>query len=104
METTDGVTSGNRFGIHPSSTELDEVRLDAQFPVLERKSAPVRLSAHALIVPDCWLLPATATEVARTAPPIKVAMYLPEFERVIVMRFILPNFAENFLPENFENF
>jgi hypothetical protein len=64
----------------------------------------VRLSAHALIDPDCWLLPATATEVARTAPPIKVAMYLLEFEKVIFMRFILPNFAENFLPENFENF
>jgi len=31
-------------------------------------------------------------------------MYLPELERVIFMRFILPNFAENFLPENFENF
>jgi hypothetical protein len=52
------------------------VRLVEQVPVDERKSAPVRLSAHAVITEDGAVVAAVATPPAMIAPARNALMIL----------------------------
>jgi hypothetical protein len=70
------------------------VRPLVQVPVLEMKSAPVRLSAHALNAPVGCVIAAVAIDPAVTAPTTKAATILPESEIRIFMSQIMPNFLE----------
>jgi hypothetical protein len=68
-------------------------------PVLEMKSAPVRLSAHAFTAPVGCVIAAVAIEPAVTAPAMNAAATLLRSENVIFIRLIMPNFPEDFLLE-----
>jgi hypothetical protein len=68
------------------------VRLEEHVPLVDKKSAWVRLSAHALSVPVEELVAAVAIDPARAAPAIKLPITLTCF-----MGEILPQLSENFL-------
>ena len=93
IDTTEGVTSDAIalvfMPLPPISTN---VRLEEHVPVVDRKSACVRLSAHAFKVPDEEFVAAVAIEPARAAPAIKAAITLTLF-----MGKILPQLPESFL-------
>jgi hypothetical protein len=77
METTDGVTrDAIALAFIPVPPISTKVRPVAQLPVVERKRACVRLSAHALIEPDEDVVAAVAIEPATAAPAIKAAITL----------------------------
>jgi hypothetical protein len=78
------------------------VRPLEQVPVLERKSAPVRLSAHAFTAPVGCVMAAVAIEPAATAPAMNAAATLLRSEKVIFIRLIMPNFPEYFLLDTSE--
>jgi hypothetical protein len=75
--------------VPPISTN---VRLEEHVPVVERKSAWVRLSAHALSVPVGEVIAAVATEPASAAPAMNAPITLMFF-----ICKILPYFPESFL-------
>jgi hypothetical protein len=72
------------------------VRLDAQVPVVERKRAWVRLSAHALRVPVVGVIAAVAIDPARAAPTINAATTLT-FNLIFLIPVILPLLPESSL-------
>jgi hypothetical protein len=75
IETTVGVTSAEiAFALSPVPPISTRVRAEEHVPVLERKSAPVRLSAHAVITDDGDVEAAVATPPAMRAPAINALM------------------------------
>ncbi len=68
-------------------------------PVLEMKSAPVRLSAQALTAPVGCVLATEVREPAMAAPSTKAMRIFPRVEGTSFMVLILPNFLESFLLE-----
>ena len=93
METTEGVTSEEIALVFiPFPPISTSVRLDEHVPVVERNSAWVRLSAHALRVPVGEVIAAVATEPASAAPAINAPITLTFF-----ICKILPYIPESFL-------
>ncbi len=75
METTVGVTNAEiALALSPVLPISTRVRAEEHVPVLERKSAPVRLSAHAVMTDDGDVEAAVATPPATRAPAIKALM------------------------------
>ena len=69
IETTVGVTSDEiALAFIPVLPISTKVRFVGQVPVAERKRAPVRLSAHAVITDDGDVVAAVATPPAISAP------------------------------------
>jgi hypothetical protein len=75
IETTVGVTRDEiALAFMPVLPISTKVRADEQVPVDERKSAPVRLSAQAVITDDGDVVAAVATPPAMIAPATNALM------------------------------
>jgi hypothetical protein len=100
IETTDGVTREEMvFVFIPFPPISIRVRPLEQVPLLEMKSAPVRLSAQAFTEPVGWVIAAVAIDPATAAPATNAATNLPVRENEIFIIQIMPNFSEFFLLE-----
>ena len=100
IETTEGVTREEIAFVFMAFPPISiSVRPLVQVPVLDRKSAPVRLSAQAFTAPVGCVTAAVAIDPAATAPAMNAAATLLRSEKVVFIRVIMPNFAECFLLE-----
>jgi hypothetical protein len=93
IETTDGVTrDAIALVFMPLPPISTSVRLEEHVPVVERKRAWVRLSAHAFRVPVVELVAAVAIDPASAAPAINAPITLTCF-----IDKIMPEIPESFL-------
>ena len=88
IETTVGVTSAEiALALSPVPPISMRLREEEHVPVLERKSAPVRLSAHAVMTDDGDVEAAVATPPAMRAPARNALMIVAGL--LTLMLFIL---------------